>query len=915
MAEAILSDTSARASWLDRPLAPSWQRLAGLAAHWEIIAYIALIALGFTLRIWDVGGRAMHHDESLHAYYAWQLYAGKGYSYDPLMHGPFQFEVVPIFYALFGVSEFSARLLAVVLGTALIALPYFLRPYFGRGGALLTSVMLAVSPAFVYFSRFIRDDIYLAFFGLALFICIIRYLETRQARYVYAGAALIALAMASMEAAYLLFFTFGTFLFFEGLREFLANRDGPVLSALKSTSLDVWLTAFSILVVLTVLMYSTFFTNPTGVWDSGHALTSSARKDILGGLTYWQAQHGVMRGGQPWFYYLLVLPLYEQLAVVFGGAGLIYCFFRRSLVTTFLVWWALIGLGLYSWAGEKMPWLSVHVALPFILLAGLFMGRVLQSRRIWPLVIASVTFALLLALEVHSTFALNYQDGANPTEMLIYVQTSQDVPNVVSDISQLSKRLTHGKSLQIGLDDSDVGGWPFIWYLRDYPSVTETSTFNGPACNGTYCPVLVMLGPEFDANSSLLMKHYVAQRYRWNWWFPEDYKDWFPAHVGTIPLAISGQGKMDSAPIGTPSDWQHLWNWLIYRQPFGDRGARWLYFLVRRDLVPNSKYFSTRAPAAGQAPTQVATTSAPSLPAALRLNVGGTGVLSGPRDVAVAPNAMMYVADTLNHRIVQFAPGGARIRTWGQTGNGAGQFSSNDSPQGIAVGPNGEIYVADTWNQRIEVFSSDGRFLRQWGGGSIGNAPGQFYGPRSIAVSPSGRVYVADTGNKRIQVFSTSGKLLTTWGTAGSSAGQFQEPSSVAVGPSGQVYVADFWNQRIQEFTPGGTFVRSWAVGDWTPQSYDEPYLSVSSRNGDVYASDPQFHRVLVYTATGHLIGAFGADHLSLPVGLAALPSGRVGIADATANQVSVYAVSTTSSTKHAATAKTKPGQRRPAGH
>jgi uncharacterized protein (TIGR03663 family) len=890
MADVTLPRTT---TWLDRPLAPSWQRLAALAVHWETVAYVALVVLGFTLRIWDVGGRAMHHDESLHAYYAWQLFAGKGYSYDPLMHGPFQFEVVPVFYALFGVSELSARLLAVLLGTALIALPIYLRPYFGRGGALLTSVMLAISPALVYFSRFIRDDIYLAFFSLALFICVMRYLETRQARYVYAGTAFMALAMASMEAAYLLFFTFGTFLFFAGLREFLANRDGPVLTALKSTSIDTWLTALSILVALTVLMYSTFFTNPTGVWDTGHSLTSPDRKDILGGLTYWQAQHGVMRGGQPWFYYLLVLPLYEQLAVVFGLAGLVYAFFRRSLVSTFLVWWALVGLGLYSWAGEKMPWLSIHVALPFILLAGLFMGAVFRSRRTWPLVASSVTFAVLLALEVHSTFALNYQDGANPTEMLIYVQTSQDVPNVVTNVAQLSQRLTHGKSLQIGLDDADVGGWPFIWYLRDYPNVTETSSFNGPACNGTYCPVLLMLGPEFDANSAVLMKHYVAQRYRWNWWFPEDYKQWFPDHVGTIPLALSGQGSLAPAPIGTPTDWQHLWNWLVYRQPFGDRAARWLYFLVRRDLVPNSKYFSTRPPNPGQAPTQVlTTTTAASLPAILKLTVGGAGLLSGPRDLAVGTNGDIYVADTLNHRIVQYAPNGSMIRSWGQSGSGAGQFSSNDSPLGIAVGPNGEVYVADSWNQRIEVFSSDGHFLRQWGGGPISAAPGQFYGPRSVAVSPSGRVYVADTGNKRIQVFSTAGRLITSWGSAGSSPGQFQEPSSVAVGSGGNVYVADFWNQRIQEFTPAGQFVRAWAVGDWTPQSYDEPYLSVNPRNGDVYASDPQQHRVLVYTATGRLVGAFGATRFALPVGIAVLSNGRVAIADATANQVSEYSVS-----------------------
>src|SRR5437868_3872224 len=154
MAEVTLPAGAPGRSWLDRPLLPAWQRIAALAVHWELAAYISLVLLGFVLRIWDVGVRAMHHDESLHAYYAWKLFDGSGYSYSPLMHGPFKFEVVPLFYLLFGDSEFSARLPAVLFGAAIVVLPYFLRRYITRQGALLAAAMLAISPTFVYFSRF-----------------------------------------------------------------------------------------------------------------------------------------------------------------------------------------------------------------------------------------------------------------------------------------------------------------------------------------------------------------------------------------------------------------------------------------------------------------------------------------------------------------------------------------------------------------------------------------------------------------------------------------------------------------------------------------------------------------------------------------------------------------------------------------
>ncbi len=832
----------------------------------------------------------MHHDESLHAYYAWKFFVGQGYSYDPLMHGPLQFEVVPLFYLLLGASEFSARLLAVALGTALVVLPYFLRSYLTRPGALVASLVICVSPGMVYFSRFIRDDIYLAFFSLLLFTCIVLYIEAPRPAYLHIAAAAMALAMASMEAAYITFFIFGTFLLFEWVREYLSGGTGPVTCALKATTMDTFLTSLSIFVVITVLTYSTFFTNPYGIWDTQHSIMSPDRKDILGGLTYWKAQHSVARGGQPWFYYLLVLPLYEQLAVVFGIAGVLYAAVRRSFTSTFLVWWALLSLGMYSWAGEKMPWLSIHIALPFMLLAGLFLGAAFELRRrvLW---LASLpVFLVLLILEIHSTFLLNYADAANPTEMLIYVQTSQDVPTVVGEVNGLANKTGQGKNLSIGLDNTDVGGWPFIWYLRDYKGVSETSAFGSPACNGQYCSALIMLETQYDANSAFLLKHYVVQKYRWNWWFPEDYKQWFPDHATALGQTLQGKSTAVQ-PLPTGAELNSLWNWMFYRQPFGQRGARWMYFLVRRDLVPGQQQYSSTAPSTqGSAPT----IHEPALQASVRTSFGsapGNAGVRGPRGLAVGALGDIYVADPLGHRVVRYSSSGAYLGSWGKAGTGHGEFSPRDSPQGLVVGPDHNVYVVDTWNQRIEVFSPTGKFLRQWGGGPIGSGTGQYYGPRGIAVSAHGQVYVADTGNKRIQMYTTHGRYITSWGTAGTAPGQFQEPSSVAVAKDGTVYVSDFWNQRMQAFTSSGGYLRSWKVPEWTYGSYDEPYVSLNAAGTLVFAAQPQQQRVAEFTTTGRLVGVFGSSELTTPVGVAALPNGLVAVSDSGADVVRLFSL------------------------
>ena len=48
------------------------------------------------LRLIDLGDKPFHHDESLHAWFAWQLVTGDGYHYDPVYHGPVQFYLIAL---------------------------------------------------------------------------------------------------------------------------------------------------------------------------------------------------------------------------------------------------------------------------------------------------------------------------------------------------------------------------------------------------------------------------------------------------------------------------------------------------------------------------------------------------------------------------------------------------------------------------------------------------------------------------------------------------------------------------------------------------------------------------------------------------------------------------------------------------
>src|SRR3954463_758393 len=48
----------------------------------------------------------------------------------------------------------------------------------------------------------------------------------------------------------------------------------------------------------------------------------------------------------------------------------------------------------------------------------------------------------------------------------------------------------------------------------------------------------------------------------------------------------------------------------------------------------------------------------------------------------------------------------------GEEGSSDGEL---DRPRDVAVAPNGNVYVADGWNNRIDVFADDGTFIRAFG--------------------------------------------------------------------------------------------------------------------------------------------------------------------------------------------------------
>ncbi|MDZ7728224.1 MAG: TIGR03663 family protein [Dehalococcoidia bacterium] len=169
----------------------------------EVGVYAVIFALAFGFRFWDLGANALHHDESIHAQWSWDLARGQ-YTHNPIFHGPLYYHVQAFVFWVLGASDYTARASAAIFGMVLVGLPLLLRRHLGALGSIAAVAFIAFSPTIVYYSRFMREDIYMAVFILLMAAAMWRYMDTGRDRWLVVFALALAGAFATKEATFLM---------------------------------------------------------------------------------------------------------------------------------------------------------------------------------------------------------------------------------------------------------------------------------------------------------------------------------------------------------------------------------------------------------------------------------------------------------------------------------------------------------------------------------------------------------------------------------------------------------------------------------------------------------------------------------------------------------------------------------------
>ena len=220
---------------------------------------------------------------------------------------------------------------------------------------------------------------------------------------------------------------------------------------------------------------------------------------------------------------------------------------------------------------------------------------------------------------------------------------------------------------------------------------------------------------------------------------------------------------------------------------------------------------------------------------------------NSPRGVSIDSAGNLLIADTLDHEIRMFAPGGNIERIAGNgtqcttSGNaekptcgdgGAATTAQLSAPAAVTVDSAGNVFVADTGDHEIRKLAG-GMITTVAGngtkcvsaattkpscgdGGAAVNA--QLTSPQGVAVDSADNLYIADTDDAEVRYVDATAVIDTVAGTGTAcpvsttscgdgtaTSAQLDLPVGLGLGSSGRVYIADTGNHKVRLLAPPGS--------------------------------------------------------------------------------------------------------------
>ncbi len=234
---------------------------------------------------------------------------------------------------------------------------------------------------------------------------------------------------------------------------------------------------------------------------------------------------------------------------------------------------------------------------------------------------------------------------------------------------------------------------------------------------------------------------------------------------------------------------------------------------------------------------------------------------NGPWGIDVDGSGNVWVMDYKNEHAQKFDSSGNFLSIIGSNGNNDNQFKNN-GPRDVAIDSTGAFWITDTKQHQIKKFNSDGTFSLKVGSSS-GNTDTKFNQPSGVAVDSSDNVYVADMKNEKIKKYDSAGNHLLTFGSNGNGDGQFGSdgPYGVAIDSSGNIWVADANKHRINKFDSSGEFLLRFGSNGAGDTQFKSPRALAIDSFDNVWIADNNNDRIVAYDSSGNFLTKYGTKN------------------------------------------------------
>ena len=443
---------------------------------------VIALAAGLPLRFAQLDARPMHHDEANQAVKFGALLERGEYRYDARdHHGPTLYYLTLLAAWLRGqttlasLDEWTLRGVTAVFGLATILLLPLLSPAIGRTAVAAGALLMALSPAMVFFSRmFIQESLFTGF-ALAFVISLGRVVGGGGRRWAAAAGVAAGLAVATKETAVIVL----PAALIACTLASLFRGGGASAPPVKGPWAGSVFTGLLSAAAVALLFYSSFFTYPAGLLEP-----------FRGARIYVDRGMFPVSHGHPWHYYLQLLTYSrsgglwwsEGVVVVLAAVGGVLAWWPGGTAKTapplrdfwarYLTAYVVITTAIFSAIPYKTPWNVLPFYAGTIVLAGIGFSRLLSAipSRALAAAVAFVCLAASIQLGRQAwRAAVTYaSDSRNP---YVYAQTVPDAVRMATRIRELAALHPAKEHMQVSVIASPYEQWPLPWYLRTMPNV------------------------------------------------------------------------------------------------------------------------------------------------------------------------------------------------------------------------------------------------------------------------------------------------------------------------------------------------------------------------------------------------------------------------------------------------------------